>query len=354
MTDAAGRSVLVAVQVVVAAALPWLVGHVLAPGELLWAVLAVGATTLFAALHAKAALVWLLPVSATVSVLPAVNAVPAALLAIAVVLVLLVRPPSAATSHGARVRWAAAAVLVVAGVVVAGSALLTLRASDATFEAGQQAAAAAWDDPLIVEPTPGSPPASSQGADAGQESADAGAAPSVGAEAGRSDEPRPDDSSAGASGPSVESSDPVFAPRPIAQLSFRRPGEGDAPVTDRVLYVGPDVTEAALTRGPGHYPSTADPGEDGNFAVAGHRTGWGAPFYLLDELAPGDEVLAVDRQGRQHVYVVDGAELVEPDASWVLGSDPLDSGRPTLTLTTCDPPGVNDRRLVVFATLRRS
>lgn len=352
MTDAAGRSVLVAVQIVVAAALPWLVGHVLAPGEPLWAVLAVGATTLFAALHAKAALVWLLPVSATVSVLPTVGAVPAALLGIAVVLVLLIRPPSAATSHGARVRWTVAAVLVVAGVAVAGSALLTLRASDATFEAGQQAAAAAWDDPLIVAPTPGSPPVSSRGGNAGQESAEVGAAPSVAAESVRSDEPRADAPSVDAAAPSGEASDPVFAPRPIARLSFRRPGEGAAPVTDRALYVGPNVTEAALTRGPGHYPSTADPGEDGNFAVAGHRTGWGAPFYLLDELAPGDEVLAVDRQGRQHVYIVDGTELVEPDASWVLGSDPLGSGRPTLTLTTCDPPGINDRRLVVFATLR--
>jgi LPXTG-site transpeptidase (sortase) family protein len=337
----------VAVQVVVAAALPWLVGRVLAPGEPIWAALAVGATALFAALHARAALVWLLPVSALVSVLPAVGPVPAALLAVAVSLVLLVRPPTDAVTRGSALRWAASGLLLATGVLVAGSALLSLRASDATFEAGQQAAAEAWDSPLIVEPAPGSqapsstPPATLGESTGGDESAtrDAGEVGPV--------DTRPDPS-----GSPVATPDPVFSPRPIARMSFRRPGADGPPVTASPLYVGPNVSEATLTQGPGHYPSTAQPGEDGNFAVAGHRTGWGAPFYLLDELKPGDEVLAVDRQGRRHVYVVDGAEFVEPDASWVLGADPLGTGRPTLTLTTCDPPGVNDRRLVVFATLQ--
>ena len=49
--------------------------------------------------------------------------------------------------------------------------------------------------------------------------------------------------------------------------------------------------------------------------------------------------------------MVDDRRLVAPEDDWVLGRDPLGTGLPTLTLTTCDPPGVNDRRLIVFATL---
>jgi sortase A len=118
-----------------------------------------------------------------------------------------------------------------------------------------------------------------------------------------------------------------------------------------VLFVGTDVTEADLAAGPGHYPSTSRPGDEGNFAVAGHRTGWGSPFLDLDELRAGDEVLVTDRKERTFTYVIAEAVLVDPDESWVLGRDPLGTGRPTLTLTTCDPPNVNDRRLIVFGTL---
>ena len=144
---------------------------------------------------------------------------------------------------------------------------------------------------------------------------------------------------------------PPPLPPAVAQLAFRRPGDERPPVTDGVLYVGTDVTQAALAAGPGHYPSTSLPGRAGNFAVAGHRTGWGSPFLELDELKAGDEVLVTDRNDRTFRYVVAESVLVDPDESWVLGQDPLETGQPTLTLTTCDPPNVNDRRLIVFGTL---
>ncbi|MFD8492451.1 class E sortase [Amycolatopsis sp. NPDC059657] len=44
------------------------------------------------------------------------------------------------------------------------------------------------------------------------------------------------------------------------------------------------TTEKSLVVGPGHYTGTPLPGEPGNFAVAGHRVGKGAPFNDLDEL----------------------------------------------------------------------
>ena len=52
-----------------------------------------------------------------------------------------------------------------------------------------------------------------------------------------------------------------------------------------------------LKQGPGHYPDTPMPGQFGNSAIAGHRTTYGQPFYRLDEVQPGDEIVADDRAG---------------------------------------------------------
>ena len=45
---------------------------------------------------------------------------------------------------------------------------------------------------------------------------------------------------------------------------------------------------SALRAGAGHYPNTPLPGEEGNVAIAGHRTTYGKPFANLDRLKIGD------------------------------------------------------------------
>lgn len=164
--------------------------------------------------------------------------------------------------------------------------------------------------------------------------------------------------------PSPESSEPDEGPTDgpseppaialgdaAAVLQFHRPGAAEPPVASEPMFVVEGVTVAVLRRGPGHYPSTALPGQDGNFAVAGHRTTYGAPFYDLEELQAGDEIHVTDRAGARHVYAVRALQVVSPGASWVIGPDPLEGGRPTLTLTTCHPRFSNAERLVVFAEL---
>ena len=144
------------------------------------------------------------------------------------------------------------------------------------------------------------------------------------------------------------------APRPgsaVAALEFRRPGQ-DAPLVHaEPLYVVEGVTLGDLQRGPGHYPGTALPGDEGNFAVAGHRTTYGAPFFNLDQLRKGDEVIVTARDGSRHTYKVREQEVVAPGDTWVIGPDPLESGKATLTLTTCNPRFSNAQRLIVFAEL---
>lgn len=139
----------------------------------------------------------------------------------------------------------------------------------------------------------------------------------------------------------------------VAALEFRRPGREEPLVHKKPLYVVQGVSLGDLQRGPGHYPGTALPGDTGNFAVAGHRTTYGAPFFNLDQLREGDEVVVTARSGKRYTYRVRRQEIVAPSETWVITPDPLNlgKGKKTLTLTTCNPRFSNAERLIVFAEL---
>lgn len=92
------------------------------------------------------------------------------------------------------------------------------------------------------------------------------------------------------------------------------------------------VDQAHLRRGPGHYAGSPLPGQGGNMAIAGHRTTYGAPFYRLDELEPGDVIRITTRDG-EFVYEVTDSEVVAPTRVDVLD----DFGDDRLTLTACNP-----------------
>jgi sortase A len=145
--------------------------------------------------------------------------------------------------------------------------------------------------------------------------------------------------------------EPVELGDAYALLWFERPGEEGSPVNRDPIFVVRGVSLDVLRRGPGHYPESVPPGGDGNFAIAGHRTTYGAPFYYLDELQPGDEVHVVDRDDRHWRYVVTEVRVVSPGDVWVVGPDPRGDGRPLLTLTTCHPRFSASQRLVVWAEL---
>ena len=144
---------------------------------------------------------------------------------------------------------------------------------------------------------------------------------------------------------------PVDPGGAVAALEFRRPGQDKPLVHAKPLYVVEGVSLGDLKRGPGHYPGTALPGGKGNFAVAGHRTTYGAPFFNLDQLRKGDEVIVTARDGKKYTYRVLKQEIVLPSDTWVIAPDPLKRGRRTLTLTTCNPRFSNAQRLIIFAEL---
>jgi sortase A len=113
-------------------------------------------------------------------------------------------------------------------------------------------------------------------------------------------------------------------------------------------YVVSGVQPGDLKKGPGHYPDTPQPGQLGNAAIAGHRTTYGQPFYELDNVAVGDEIVVTTVQGR-FVYRATGSEVVPPDRSDVIAT--TDPAVARLTLTTCDPRYTATNRLILYADL---
>ena len=104
---------------------------------------------------------------------------------------------------------------------------------------------------------------------------------------------------------------------------------------------------SALRHGPGHIEGTALPGEQGNSAIAGHRTTYGAPFAKLDKVSIGDEVRVTTVNGR-FTYTVSDVLIVAPNRTDLLR--PRD-GRTVLTLITCHPRWSTAKRLIVVADL---
>jgi sortase A len=116
------------------------------------------------------------------------------------------------------------------------------------------------------------------------------------------------------------------------------------------------ISGNALRAGAGHYPTTALPGEQGNVAIAGHRTGFGEPFRHLDALRPGDLVKLETPIGI-YTYQVMGPFEGHKNP-WITNAKDTSVIAPTieavLTLTTCDPPHTSKNRLIVRAKLIKS
>jgi len=102
----------------------------------------------------------------------------------------------------------------------------------------------------------------------------------------------------------------------------------------------------SLKKGPGHYSWTSYPWEEtGRVAIAGHRTTYGAPFWSLNELKPGDRIVLATEYGIFN-YRVTESRIILPSQAAVLH----ETENPTLVLTTCNPRFSAAERLVIFAT----
>ncbi|MFF4500180.1 class E sortase [Streptomyces sp. NPDC001401] len=110
----------------------------------------------------------------------------------------------------------------------------------------------------------------------------------------------------------------------------------------------------------GHYRGTGQPGQAGNFALAGHRNTHGEPFRYINRLRAKD-VVEVETRAATYTYAVDRT-LPQTSArdSGVVRPIPRSIVRPAygysepgyyITLTTCTPEYTSRYRLVVWGKL---
>ena len=122
------------------------------------------------------------------------------------------------------------------------------------------------------------------------------------------------------------------------RLAKEDPSTTDTPAPAAVLRIPkiglevsvlPGTDERTLDRAVGHIEGTAQPGTDGNLAIAGHRDGF---FRGLKDIAPGDLIELDTLQGKD-TYRVERTWVVNPEDVSVL--DPTSTR--VLTLVTCYP-----------------
>ncbi len=135
---------------------------------------------------------------------------------------------------------------------------------------------------------------------------------------------------------------PVILPTPGPGLANRIliPSIGvDAPV------VQGDGWEQ-LKQGVAQHVGTANPGQNGNMVLSAHDDIYGEIFRYLEKLKPGDEVILKTLNG-QYTYQVVDSKIVKPDEVSVMAP----TKEPVVTLITCYPYLVNNKRIVVVAKL---
>ena len=151
--------------------------------------------------------------------------------------------------------------------------------------------------------------------------------------------------------PETNSGDPVVSPAPAETVAFANiyiPRFGDDYA--RTIAEGVDASNVLRT-GVGHYPGTQMPGEVGNFAVAAHRTTYGAPFNRIAELTVGDRIYVQTADG-WYTYVFRSLEYVLPTVVEVLEPVPHAPGvaatERIITLTSCHPMLSAAERIIAY------
>lgn len=101
-----------------------------------------------------------------------------------------------------------------------------------------------------------------------------------------------------------------------------------------------------IDNGPGHWPKSPVPGQVGNVVFAGHRVTHSKPFFDIDKLAVGDQIIFKMPWG-QFVYEMTGQSIVAPTDVHIL--NPTNDA--TITLFACHPKHSAAKRYVITGKL---
>ncbi|WP_257350448.1 class D sortase [Pseudalkalibacillus decolorationis] len=125
-------------------------------------------------------------------------------------------------------------------------------------------------------------------------------------------------------------------------------GKIEIPQIDLRMPIVEGATLENMKNAAGHLEGTGQIGEQGNAAVAAHRSyTYGKDFNRLDEIVVGDEINITTREGTYR-YVVFNTTIVLPEDTSILKSK---QDKSVLTLITCEPMKDPTHRLIVQASL---
>jgi sortase A len=144
--------------------------------------------------------------------------------------------------------------------------------------------------------------------------------------------------------PLVQSLANIPVPTPSAEQAVRLQAPSiavDAPV------VQGDGWEQ-LKKGIGQHVGTTNPGQKGNMVLSAHDDVFGQIFRNLDRLQEGDKIIVFSSQSA-YTYIVRQTQVVEPTQVEVMNQ----TQDPIVTLISCYPYLVNNKRIVVTAYLEQ-
>ncbi|MFF0629920.1 sortase [Streptomyces sp. NPDC004296] len=113
---------------------------------------------------------------------------------------------------------------------------------------------------------------------------------------------------------------------------------------------------AQLRAGVGHFEGTEEPGQVGNFAVAGHRSGVEAPpFAGVDRITVGAPITVTTANRITYTYRVTQKVTVSPESVGYIAQVPGEPHaiptKPQMTIVTCWPSQGHSKRVIIVATL---
>ncbi|MEX2659728.1 MAG: class E sortase [Acidimicrobiales bacterium] len=150
--------------------------------------------------------------------------------------------------------------------------------------------------------------------------------------------------------PSVAVQDPIptgarAASRP-ARSSSRRGPEPTGHIEIPSIRLAHDTYEGidlpTIDHGPSHWPGTALPGNRGNTVFPGHRTTHSRPFWDIDRIRVGDEVIFSNASGR-YTYRATKTFVVDDEDTYIVNQ----TENATFTIFACHPKGSARQRYVV-------
>jgi sortase A len=99
----------------------------------------------------------------------------------------------------------------------------------------------------------------------------------------------------------------------------------------------------------GQHAGTPNPGDSGNIVLSAHNDVFGEFFRDLDKLKTGDTITLFTNM-RSYTYVINQNRIVLPSQVEVMAA----TSEPVVTLISCYPYMVDNRRIVVSAVLKNS